>query len=369
MGSWVQIASKCTTWTPKQYIHTACSPKTSSRVSEDQVLLADWLPSLFQFQFSTRLSPKASWLPNHSHWKDRPISISNFSTLKLFALVIHIHNHHSFNSWYVWYVLSCKASNLHVHLDITDALSTHLDITMGIVLGNCSAQLPKASESTSRFDVEASSGAKNESSLGEKVEVIEGWNKIMVRVVSSSVNLRICCVCVCPAFLGDLPWIGVGCLSSSESSLCILLFCSCPRAEVFFWVCETKTPNPSAIIWRFQWTIAGELVQRMENKWSHPPPNESTDAHEECQAQEFHVGCHCAQTHLGSKGWWTGTFSWTYKLRNSSVLFLAEPNFQAYQKNNWNGSLSVDVCKETSFRKFPSATLEMILESLTTNSR
>lgn len=40
-------------------IHTAYSPKTSSRVSEDQVLLADWLPSLFQFQFSTRLSPKA----------------------------------------------------------------------------------------------------------------------------------------------------------------------------------------------------------------------------------------------------------------------------------------------------------------------
>lgn len=73
-------------------IHTACSPKTSSRVSEDQVLLADWLPSLFQFQFSTRPSPKAVWLPNPSYWKDRPISISNFWTLKFFALVINIHN-------------------------------------------------------------------------------------------------------------------------------------------------------------------------------------------------------------------------------------------------------------------------------------
>lgn len=124
---------------------------------------------------------------------------------------------------------------------------------MGIVLGNCSAQVPKASESTSRFDVEASSGAKNESSLGEKDGEGRGYWGMKQNHGAGGVFFgefaNLLCVCVCPAFLGDLPWIGVDCLSSSESSLCIplLLLCCplrdsesespvfryCPRAEVF----------------------------------------------------------------------------------------------------------------------------------------
>lgn len=108
---------------------------------------------------------------------------------------------------------------------------------MGIVLGNCSAQVPKASESTSRFDVEASSSERVEDwgegagywAMKQDHGAGDGW---------------------CPAFLGDLPWIGVDYLSLSESSLCslLLLLCCplrdsesespvfryCPRAEVFF---------------------------------------------------------------------------------------------------------------------------------------
>ena len=213
-------------------IHTACSPKTSSRVSEDQVLLADWLPSLFQFQFSTRLSPKLydSQTLHIEKIDQSPSTIFQlWSFLHLsFVFIIIIHSIHDMSDMF------CLVKPQISMFTRTSPMLCQLTWTSPWewFWATAPPKCQRHQSLTSRFDVEASSGAKNESSLGEKDGEGRGYWGMKQNHGGDGIFFgefaNLLCACVLLSWWFSLDWSRL--LITVYQTVLVVFFCYCSVA-------------------------------------------------------------------------------------------------------------------------------------------